>query len=68
MSPKRSPELLILHDEQNSPTAAVCSVCGRRMRSESKGFFDSHDLIEAFAKEFKRHIAMDHPDTATASA
>jgi hypothetical protein len=68
MSSRREPELLILHDVDNRPTAAACSLCGARMHSESKAFHDSHDLIAAFANEFKRHVAMDHADPAPCCA
>jgi hypothetical protein len=63
MRPKRFPELILLHETENMPEGALCSLCGDPMSVPSTGFLSLRE-IEAFATAFKRHIELCHPEVA----
>jgi hypothetical protein len=53
-------ELIIGHDVTDTPTEAICSVCGKRMVEADSLFSNSHDTIAAFSSQFTVQVESDH--------
>jgi hypothetical protein len=57
----RHPELIIGHEPDGTPSAAVCSLCGEWMAENAAAGLSSRDTIVFFTAKFKVHVTHRHP-------
>jgi len=53
--------LIIGHEPDGTPTAAVCSLCGEWMAENASAGLSSRDTIVFFTAQFKVHAKENHP-------
>jgi hypothetical protein len=64
----REPELVIGYDKNSQPVSAVCSACGRRMRTVQPTATDAAEAISWFSRQFELHVFAEHTCIADASS
>jgi hypothetical protein len=57
----RFPELIIGHEDDGTPSEAVCSMCGKRILEDEPPIPNAKDAIMAFSIAFQLHVRAKHP-------
>jgi hypothetical protein len=55
------PKLTVVHDINDYPAAAKCSVCGEEMPLRGRWITSSAQNLAWFADQFRIHVEQEHP-------